>query len=512
METIRITGIGSQLQGVGRLRDGRAAFVPFSVPGETVEIEIARDHGRYVEARLVDIREASPARVEPDCPAFGVCGGCQARHMAYAETLRWKRQRVVDALERIGGFEAPRVLETLPMPDPLRCRNKAEYAISRGKIGLVRAGSRELVPLTDCLLQRDESVRVLQALAKMDLRALQGAVTRVNRRGEVMLTLCGTAKEPPIRSFPGVQSLYYCRLNPHPAHALDGDCRLLSGAERLEEELFDLRFALLPQSFFQVNAKQAERMYAVALDALELQNGQAVLDAYCGAGTITLLLAARGARATGVEIVPPAVADARASARHNGLEHAARFLLGDAAREIPRLIAEGETFDAAVLDPPRRGADARLLEALVKAAPRRIAYISCDPGTLARDLKILKAGGYCLNFAQPVDMFAYTGHVETVVLLSKLNTKQHIEVELNLDELDLTAAESKATYDEIKAYVLEKYGLKVSSLYISQVKRKCGLNVGPNYNLSKKEDAKVPQCPPEKEAAIMEALKHFQMI
>ena len=151
-------------------------------------------------------------------------------------------------------------------------------------------------------------------------------------------------------------------------------------------------------------------------------------------------------------------------------------------------------------------------EALLHAAPERVAYISCDPATLARDLKALTAGGYRLQFAQPVDMFAYTGHVETVVLLSKLNTKQHIEVELNLDELDLTAAESKATYEEIKEYVLEKHGLKVSSLYISQVKRKCGLDVGSNYNLSKKEDAKVPQCPPEKEAAIMGALKHFQMI
>ncbi len=419
METLRITGTGAQLQGVGRLRDGRVAFVPFSIPGETVDAEIVRDCGRYVEARLLVVREASPERVEPDCPAFGVCGGCQARHMTYAETLRLKRQRVVDALTRIGGLEAPRVLETLPMPEPLRCRNKAEYAISGGKIGLVRAGSRDLVPLRDCLLQRKESVRVLQRLAQMDLRALRGAVTRVNRQGEVMLTLCGTGKEPPIRAFPGVQSLYYCRLKPRPAHALDGECRLLAGEERLEERLFDLRFALLPQSFFQVNAAQAERMYALALDALRLEKNEPVLDAYCGAGTITLLLASRGARATGVEIVPPAILDARASARRNGLDGAARFLLGDAAQEIPRLVANGEAFAAAVLDPPRRGADSRVLAALIKAAPHRIAYISCDPGTLARDLKTLAMGGYRLDYAQPVDMFAYTGHVETVSLLSR---------------------------------------------------------------------------------------------
>lgn len=419
METISITGVGSQLQGVGRLRDGRAAFVPFSIPGETVDVEIVRDCERYAETRLLVVRERSPARVEPDCPYFGRCGGCQARHMTYAETLRLKRQRVVDALTRIGGMDAPDVRETLPMPSPLRCRNKMEYAIAEGKIGFMRAGSREVVPVADCLLQRGESARVLQELAQMDLRDLRGAVTRVDRRGEVMLTLCGTGKEPPIREFPGVASLYSCRLKPRPAHALDGECRLLAGAERLEETLCGLRFSLLPQSFFQVNATQAERMYAVALDALELKAGESLLDVYCGAGTITLLAAARGAQATGIELVRPAVNDARANARRNNLDHAARFLCGDAAEELPRLVRAGERFAAAILDPPRRGADKRVLEALLQAAPERLAYISCDPATLARDLKHLTAAGYRLIFAQPVDMFAYTGHVETIALLQR---------------------------------------------------------------------------------------------
>ena len=409
METISITGVGSQLQGVGRLRDGRAAFVPFSIPGETVDVEIVRDCERYVETRLLAVREPSPARVEPDCPYFGRCGGCQARHMTYAETLRLKRQRVVDALTRIGAIDALDVRETLPMPSPLRCRNKMEYAIAEGKIGFMRAGSREVVPVA----------RVLQELARMDLRDLRGAVTRVDRRGEVMLTLCGTGKEPPIREFPGVASLYSCRLKPRPAHALDGECRLLAGAERLEETLCGLRFSLSPQSFFQVNATQAERMYAVALDALELKAGESLLDVYCGAGTITLLAAARGAQATGIELVRPAVNDARANARRNNLDHAARFLCGDAAEELPLLVRAGERFAAAILDPPRRGADRRVLEALLQAAPERLAYISCDPATLARDLKLLATGGYRLIFAQPVDMFAYTGHVETIVLLQR---------------------------------------------------------------------------------------------
>ena len=204
--------------------------------------------------------------------------------------------------------------------------------------------------------------------------------------------------------------------------------------------------------------------------------------------------------------------DARDNARRNGLSDRTRFLLGDAAEIVPRLLAAGERFDAAVLDPPRHGADARVLEALLRAAPERIAYISCDPSTLARDLKRLAAGGYRLEFVQPVDMFAYTGHVETVVLLSKLNTKQHIEVELNLDEMDLTAAESKATYEEIREYVLEHTGLKVSHLYIAQVKQKYGIIERENYNKPKSENSRQPKCPPEKEAAITEALKHFGMI
>ena len=217
--------------------------------------------------------------------------------------------------------------------------------------------------------------------------------------------------------------------------------------------------------------------------------------------------------------IPQAIEDARKNAEINGITNA-EFYVGKAEEVLPDYYRKYEESnpgsrahaDVIVVDPPRKGCDETLLETMVNMEPDRIVYVSCDSATLARDLKYLCENGYELKKVRPADMFPMTVHVETVVLLSKLNAKQHIEVELNLDELDLTAAESKATYDEIKAYVLEKYGLKVSSLYISQVKRKCGLDVGQNYNLSKKEDAKVPQCPPDKEAAIMEALKHFHMV
>ena len=209
--------------------------------------------------------------------------------------------------------------------------------------------------------------------------------------------------------------------------------------------------------------------------------------------------------------MPPAIRDAKENALRNHIENA-EFFCGDAADIAAKLESDGLRPDVVTVDPPRKGLAPEVIASVAAMGPEKVVYVSCDPATLGRDVKIFREFGYEAKRAAAVDMFPGTAHVETVCLLSKLHAKQHIEIDLSMDELDLTAAESKATYDEIKAYVLEKYGLKVSSLYISQVKRKCGLDVGQNYNLPKKEDAKVPQCPPEKEAAIIEALKHFQMI
>ena len=288
--------------------------------------------------------------------------------------------------------------------------------------------------------------------------------------------------------------------------------RLIRGKERIEDQIGGLTFSISPRSFYQVNPVQTERIYAQALEYAGLTGKETVWDLYCGIGTISLFLARKAKDVYGVEIVPEAIDDAKKNAERNGISNA-HFHVGKAEEVLPeKYEKEGIFADVIVVDPPRKGCDEACLSTMVRMRPERIVYVSCDSATLARDLKYLTGNGYELVKGRAIDNFPGGVHVETVVLLSKLNAKQHIEVELNLGELDLTAAESKATYDEIKAYVLEKYGLKVSSLYISQVKRKCGLNVGPNYNLSKKEDAKVPQCPPEKEAAIMEALKHFGMV
>lgn len=435
MEQIEITGIGSELQGVGRLSDGRAVFVPGAIPGELVTIAVENDKGRFCEASLLEVIEPSADRVAPSCPHAGVCGGCQARHMTYARTLALKRQRVVDALERIGGIENPEVGETLGCQEPDRTRNKAEYPIAwqdgRAVIGAFAAGGRRVVPLSDCLLQSERSVWVLNRLSEAlrdwpMARHLKTLVTRVNPEGDVMAVLCGDAPmADAVRSLlpalEGVGSLWYCKLGRRPTHALDGSCTRVFGATTIAEHLFGLKFEVSPQSFFQVNLSQTEVLYTQALNAAGISPGcgMRVLDAYCGAGTITLSAARYANKVTGIEIVPPAIENARRNAKINGLDGKASFICADAAREIPRLLSRGQRFDAVILDPPRKGADAALLEAIAGAKIPTVSYVSCNPATLARDVKLFCQRGYRFICARPVDMFPWTGHVETVVLLTR---------------------------------------------------------------------------------------------
>lgn len=434
MVQIEIAGIGAQLQGVGRLPDGRAVFVPGTIPGETVQIEITAEKGRFCEASLIQVVCPSPDRTSPACPHAGVCGGCQARHMRYSRTLALKRQVVADALLRIGHLEQPEVRETIGCDHTERTRNKAEYAIGQlnGQpvIGAFARGSHSVLPLEDCMLQAPESIRALKEVAQWlprfpMARHLKGFVTRVNPNGRVMAILTGDApiqnelarQAPPITN---LHSLWYCQLNRRPTHALDGRCTRLSGEATLRESLFHLSFELSPQSFFQVNRKQTECLYQIAMDAAGIQPdcGLNLLDAYCGVGTISLCAAGSVHSVTGIEIVAPAIENARRNAQINGISNA-RFTCADAAEEIPALLSRNKRFDAAILDPPRKGSDPALLQALAHARIPAIVYVSCNPATLARDLKTLHALGYKIQWVQPVDMFPWTEHVETVVLMSR---------------------------------------------------------------------------------------------
>ena len=288
--------------------------------------------------------------------------------------------------------------------------------------------------------------------------------------------------------------------------------KLLYGKGYIEDTLCGVTFRLSAASFYQVNPVQTELLYQTAIEAAGLDGSQSVLDAYCGVGTIGLASAVKAKSVLGVELNRSAVNCAIQNAKANGITNA-RFLCADATSAIQRMAQQGERMDVVFLDPPRAGSTPEFLQAVCQLAPDRVVYISCNPETQRRDLEYLTARGWKASFIQPVDLFPHTEHVETVVLLSKgeIDSKK-VRVEFSLEDMDMSGFQKGATYEQIKAYVLKHTGLKVSSLYISQVKRKCGLDVGQNYNLSKKEDAKVPQCPPEKEAAIMEALKHFQML
>ncbi len=427
---VEITGVGSELQGVGRGDDGRAVFVPGALPGERVDVKITREKPRFLEARLTCVTRSSPRRVKGACPYAQMCGGCAAMHMDYAYTLELKRKKVEDVLSRVGGFSQAEALNVVAMDPNVRTRNKAEYAISSGAIGLREADGHVVIEVEDCLLQHEASIAAMQA-ARAWLRTVKTRfegylVTRVTRSGEVM---CVLSSDRPIdvkalaeRLFAdvrGMASFYRLQLNPRPAHALDGFCQWIEGEKTLTETLSGLSLRMSPQSFFQVNTAGAEALYSAALDAAHLTGNETVLDAYCGAGAITLMMARAAGRAVGVEIVAPAVGDARFNARVNALEGKTQFVLGDAARFVREQAGKGFRPDVLSVDPPRKGVDEALIEDARKAGIGRVIYVSCDPATLARDLKRLCAGGrYEVSTVQPVDMFPWTHHVEAVVGLS----------------------------------------------------------------------------------------------
>ena len=398
--------------------------------------------------------------------------------------------------------------------------------------GFFAPRSHRLIPFSNCPIQRDAPLLVAQTVCdcanELGITAydetthsgsLRHVVARVSAAGEIMAILVTKGELAQKERFverlraciPGLSSIVQNQNDADTNVIFGADFKIIWGKPYIEDVICGLHFRVSAASFLQVNAKQTEKLYHTAIHALQLHGTERIVDLYCGIGTISLLLARHAAHVDGIEFVPEAINDAEENAKLNEIKNA-DFHCGAAEEILPRLVQNGLHPDAVVLDPPRKGCEPPVLEALLASGAQKIVYVSCNPATLARDARILADGGFQLVSAQPVDMFPQTAHVETVVLLSQQKPDDTIEIDLDLDELDATAAETKATYEEIKAYAWDKHHLKVSSLYISQIKRKCGLEVGQNYNLSKSENPKVPKCPPEKEAAIMDALKHFQMI
>ena len=527
-----IDGYSSEGLGIARI-DGQVVFVHGAIRGETCDVLVMKVLKNAAFGKIAALAEPSPARRQPDCPYYGRCGGCDFRHMSYEEELWAKRARVQDALTRIGGAEIT-VEEILGAEQPLHYRNKSIYPISpAGEVGFYRARSHQVVHVEHCLIQKPEADALAQAVRDYIARfqvepyneatgrgLLRHLYVRTSCRGESLACLLVNGSRLPHEqelvdmlraAAPGVCGVVLGE-NTRRGNAILGDrYRTLWGRDYLTDTLCGLELRLSVPSFYQVNHDQAQRLYEKALEYAGLTGRELAVDLYCGAGTITQVLARRARHVIGGEIVPEAIRDAEESARRNGVENV-EFLCGDASRLAAELRQRGLRPDVICVDPPRKGLAPDVVEAAASMTPGRIVYVSCDPATLARDVARFAPLGYHPVRACAVDLFPGTAHIETVVLLSKLQSKEHIEIEVKMDELDLTAAESKATYEEIREYVLEHTGLKVSYLYIAQVKQKYGIIERENYNKPKSEDTRQPQCPPEKEKAITEALRHFGMI
>ena len=536
--TLEIEDCGIDGEGIGKA-DGFTVFVKDAVIGDTVTAKIIKAKKNYGYGRLMEVLKPSPYRVEPKCEFARQCGGCQLQALSYDQQLVFKTNKVKGHLERIGGFTDIPMEPIIGMDELFHYRNKAQFPVGRNKEGKIVTGfyagrTHNIIENRDCALGVAENKEVLdRVIAHMEKYGIEpyneatgkGLVRHVLIRygyftKEVMVCLILNGNKIPkeeqlvksLCEIPGMTSITINVNKKHSNVILGEEIRLLWGQEYITDRIGDISYQISPLSFYQVNPMQTQKLYAKALEYADLHGEETVWDLYCGIGTISLFLAQKAKFVRGVEIVPAAIENAKENAKLNGLENT-EFFVGKAEEVLPREYKKNGVYaDVIVVDPPRKGCDETLLETMIEMNPERIVYVSCDSATLARDLKYLCERGYELRKVCPVDQFGMTVHVETVVLLSQQKPDDTIEIDLDLDELDATSAETKATYQEIKDYVLKEFGLKVSSLYISQVKRKCGIEVGENYNLPKTENPKVPQCPKEKEDAIKAALKYFAMI
>ena len=538
--TLKIEDCGIDGEGIGKA-DGFTVFVKDAVIGDTVRAKIMKAKKNYGYGRLEEIITPSPDRVEPKCQFARQCGGCQLQALSYEKQLEFKTSKVRGHLERIGGFTDIPMEKILGMEQPFHYRNKAQFPVGKSKDGRIITGfyagrTHSIIENRDCALGVTQNKEVLdRVIAHMEKFHIQpydentgkGLVRHVLIRygfftDEMMVCLIINGEKLPgeealvksLRQIPETVSVMV-NVNKKRNNVILGEkVRLLWGKPYITDKIGEISYQISPLSFFQVNPYQTGRLYGKALEYAQLSGNETVWDLYCGIGTISLFLAQKAKMVRGVEIIPAAIENAKENARLNGFDNT-EFFVGKAEEVLPEQFARtGERADVIVVDPPRKGCDETLLSTIIEMQPDRVVYVSCDSATLARDLKYLCERGYELKKVCPVDMFPNTVSVETVCLLSKLHeAKHHVNVKLDMDEMDLTAAESKATYEEIKKYVAEHNdGMKVSNLYIAQIKQKHGIIERENYNKPKSEKGGQPECPKEKEIAIEEALKYFQMI
>ena len=580
--TIEIEDIGTDGAGIGKA-DGYTLFVKDAVIGDIIKAKVIKAKKTYGYARLMEIITPSKDRVEPVCPVARQCGGCQIQQMSYSAQLKYKQKLVRDNLARIGGITDCEVLPVIGMENPFNYRNKAQYPVGRNKDGKVVIGfyagrTHSIVDYTQCAIGAPENAQILEKIRTFinennisvyDEQSHKGLIRHILIRtgkhtGQIMVCLIINGKTLPhadkladcLKDISGMSSIMI-NINKERTNVILGsECSVIWGNSYIEDSICGIMFRISPLSFFQVNPVQTEKLYRKALEYAELTGNETVWDLYCGIGTISLLMATKARKVYGVEIVPQAIEDAKNNALRNSLNNA-EFFVGKAEEVVPRIYdedmkkAENEPVDSkenskensglpdsasdesvmrinpdvVVVDPPRKGCDETLLDTIVKMNPKRIVYVSCDSATLARDLKYLAANGYEIDRVQPVDQFAHTVHVETVVLLSHKKPDGHINIKVEfgegegkvpLDNIAKRAEEYKpkerVTYKMIKEYIEAKYGFKVHTAYIAEVKRDLGLPMydAPNAVEELKQPRKHPTA--EKVEAIKDALKYFGVI
>ena len=439
-QLIKIHSLGSSGEGVGKL-DELIIFVEGALPGEEILAEVVTHKKNYAVAKLLEIVKPSPERTEPFCPLYKDCGGCQLQHLSYPAQLKWKRQQIVDAVERIGKISGVEILDALGMENPLRYRNKMQFPVGKNlKIGCYARGSHKIIDTASCMIQNAKNDEILAAVRKIATKFnlqpynedthkgfLRHVMGRVGCNGEFMIVLVTANKNFPneknfiralVKELPNVTSIQQNVQTFHNNVILGRETKILYGKPTIHDKIGELTFNISARSFFQVNTAQAQILYKIALDFAEIRGNELIIDAYCGTGTISLFLAKKVRKVIGIEVVSSAISDAIKNSRQNHIKNA-EFIVGDAVKVIPKLFDAGIYAEIVIVDPPRAGCDKKVLETFAAMNPEKIIYVSCNPATLARDLKILDDFGYKTKKIQPVDMFPFTSHVESVAQLVK---------------------------------------------------------------------------------------------
>lgn len=525
--TIKKTGINGE--GIGYI-DRMPVFVPQALIGEEVEIRIVDKQKRYATAELLRVVKSSKNRIRPKCFIQNTCGACPLMIARYPAQLEYKQDLLKQSLIKYAQIDPRKVARVKASEDVFGYRNqfKLPCAMEEGRLvsGLFMPNSNYFIDVKKCWIHEDGLERVRMDIMHVlnthgcvsynphDKKGIRNLVVRGfdNRYQCTIVTGNEELDERLISDLMRIkgltslwQSIHTIKKTPE---VFGNKMMHLAGETSLAMELDGLKLRISPRSFFQLNSKQAVQLYRTIASMVK-ENNELIVEAYSGIGAISLYLKDKAKEIIGIESIKDAVVNANQNAALNGCEHVS-FLCDDAANKLTYL-SKKRSIDVLVVDPPRSGLDDAMLECILRSKIKNIIYVSCNPATLGKNLAVL-CSRYNVDRIQPIDIFPHTPHVETVVLLSKLKTKKHIDIELHTDELDLTSSESKATYQEIKQYVLDKYGFKVSTLNIAQTKQKCGIKERDNYNKPKMENSKQPNCPKEKEDAIKDAFRYFQMI